>query len=260
MFRGETAIPMPRAMYWESAPERYDMMDCNGSVSPKIDKAEVPRGGELLGEYSRAEFRSVMLALLYLTSERPDITTMARLLCLRLKMPDQKDERQLKMLLPYIQYTKYAATICKPNGVERCVAKVYTDIGSAQGPKSRESASGASILSEGCRTHARSGGQAVVAPSSCRAELYAACAVLKGPLLINTLIELFLRAGTKNLDLLVGSSAAWQLCHQQEVGKQKHLEIRALCLQEGCSTRRARRGHRRNVDPSTQHQRACEAQ
>lgn len=45
------------------------------------------------------------------------------------------------------------------------------DSDGAQGPKSRMPSAGAVILSDGCRVHAHSRGQAVVALSSCGAEL-----------------------------------------------------------------------------------------
>lgn len=68
LFRGDMVVAIPETMYLESVLERYGMMKCKWSSSPKLDKAEVPGDGELLDESSRAKLGSAVLMLLYLST------------------------------------------------------------------------------------------------------------------------------------------------------------------------------------------------
>lgn len=94
------------------------MLRCKGSSPLEHDNANLPGDEEALNDVARAKSRSAALTLLYLSNERPGINSMVRLLCWRVKSPDQRDARLLKNLLRYSQDTKYAATQFKPSGVD----------------------------------------------------------------------------------------------------------------------------------------------
>ena len=79
------------------------MSDCKGSVSPKLDKANMEGDDEELDENQTARFRSSVLTLLYLSNERTDIQSTVRHLCTKLQSPTALDMRQLKRLLRYVK-------------------------------------------------------------------------------------------------------------------------------------------------------------
>lgn len=143
-----------------------------------------------------------------------------------LKSTDQKDERQLKKLLRYVQDRKHTATEFMPNGVGPGVLKVYTVSDWAQGPNNRTSTSSAINLSVGCRSHTHSRGPPLVA-LLCETKSYAACEGLKKAILVKAAMG-FVNTCSMNIELLVDNSATRQVCHKCGVGEQKHLEIRAI--------------------------------
>ena len=63
------------------------MSDCNGSVTPKLDKSCIDGDNEELSEEQATRFRSAVLTLLYLSNERTDLQRTVRLLCTKLKSP-----------------------------------------------------------------------------------------------------------------------------------------------------------------------------
>ena len=87
------------------------MIDCKGSVSPKLDKASMDGDNEEIDEEQRARFRSSVLTLLYLSNERPDIQSTVRFLCTKLKSPTALEMLQLKRLLRYSKGTEDMATV-----------------------------------------------------------------------------------------------------------------------------------------------------
>ena len=74
------------------------MGDCEGSVSPKLDKACIDGDSEELDEGQTSRFRSSVLTL-YLSNERTDTQSTVRLLCTKMKNPTTLEMRQLKRLL-----------------------------------------------------------------------------------------------------------------------------------------------------------------
>ena len=108
---------------------------------------------------------------------------------------------------------------------------VFTDNDWASDTHTRKSTSSAVIMFGNCRIHAHARGQKVVALSSCEAELYAACEGLKEALLIRSAM-IFLGMGEHRIELYTDSSSARQFCHKRGVGRMKHLDIRALWLQD----------------------------
>ena len=87
------------------------MSECKGSVSPKLGKACIDVDNEELSEEQTSRFRSSVLTLLYLSNERKDIQSTARLLCTKLKNPTAFEMRQLKRLLRCVKGTEDMATM-----------------------------------------------------------------------------------------------------------------------------------------------------
>ena len=107
--RNLTSIPNKK--FLQSAMDKLVMGDCKRSVSPKLDKATMERDGEELGEDQKALFRSSVLTLLYLSSERTDIQSTVRHLCTKLQSPTALEIRQLKRLLRCVKGTEDMATV-----------------------------------------------------------------------------------------------------------------------------------------------------
>ena len=147
------------------------MGECKGSVSPKLDKACIDCDSEELDEEQMSRFRSSVLALLYLSSERTDIQSTVRLLCTKLKNPTALEMRQLKQLLRYVKGTEDMSTVFEMRDSndrrEQLVKRleVYTDSDWGSDQTTRKSKRGAVSMAEGMRLHAHSRGQASVALS-----------------------------------------------------------------------------------------------
>ena len=84
---GKKLTSIPNKKHLQSALKKLEMSDCKGSVSPKLDKSCIEGDNEELSEEQASRFRSSVLTLLYLSSERTDIQSTVRLLCTKLKSP-----------------------------------------------------------------------------------------------------------------------------------------------------------------------------
>ena len=94
---------IPNKKHLQSALKKMEMGVCGSSVSPKLDKACIDGDSEELDEEQTSRFRSSVLTLLYLSSERPDIQSTVRLLCTKMKNSTELEMRQLKRLLRYVK-------------------------------------------------------------------------------------------------------------------------------------------------------------
>ena len=213
------------------------MSDCKGSVSPKLDKACIDGDNEELSEEQTSRFRSSVLTLLHLSNERTDTQSTVRLLCTKLKSPTALEMRQLKRLLRYVKGTEDMSTVFEMRGTndrrEQLIKRleVYTDSDWASDHVTRKSTSGAVIMAEGMRWHARSRGQPSVALSSCEAEVMAASEGIKEALLLQ---EVLMFAGLEHyeIEIKVYNSAAHAFFHKRGVGRMKHIDSRILWLQD----------------------------
>ena len=186
---GKKLTSIPNKKHLQSALKKWEMSDCKGSVSPKLDKSCIEGDSEELGEEQASRFRSAVLTLLYLSNERTDIQSTVRLLCTKLKSPTVLEMRQLKRLLRYVKSTEDMSTVFEMrDDKDRRGLEVYTDSYWASDQVTRKSTSGAVIMAEGMRLHAHSRGQASVALSSCEAEVMAASEGIKEALLLQEVL------------------------------------------------------------------------
>ena len=123
------------------------------------------------------------------------------------------------------------ATLFPSTAVEKKVIEVYSDADWAGDTRSRKSTSGAVILAGGCRLHAHSRGQDVVALSSCEAELYGASEAMKEAVLLREML-MFIRMGEYAIELKLDAKSTHQMLYRRGPGRMKHLDVRALWLQE----------------------------
>ena len=79
-----TLTSIPNKRYLQSVLDKLVMGDCNGSVSPKLDKASAEGDSEELDEDQTTRFRSSVVTLLNVSNERTDIQRTVRLLCTKL--------------------------------------------------------------------------------------------------------------------------------------------------------------------------------
>ena len=153
-----------------------------------------------------------MLTMLYLNNERTDVQSTVRLLCTKLQSPTALELRQLKRLLRYAKDTGDMATVFEVQGNDdkrRTSVKkleVFTDSDWAGDQGARKSTSGAVIVAEGMRLHARSRGQAAVALRSCEAEVVAASEGIKEALLLQEVL-MFAVLGHYVFEVKVDSNA-----------------------------------------------------
>ena len=229
-------MSIPNKRYLQSAMDKLGMSNCKGSVSPKLDKANMEGDDEELDEGLTTRFRSSVLTLLYLSNERTDIQSTVRHLCTKLQSPTALEMRQLKRLLRYVKGSEDMATVFEVRG-DKCEGEttvkkleVFTDSDWACDRLTRKSTSGAVIMAEGMRLNAHSRGQATVALSSCEAEVVAASEGIKEALLLQEVL-MFAGMGHYVIEVKVDSSAALAFFHRRGVGRVKHIDSRVLWLQ-----------------------------
>ena len=120
------------------------------------------------------------------------------------------------------------------NGKRETVVKkleVFTDSDWASEQTTRKSTSGAVIMAEGMRLHARSRGQATVALCGCEAEVVAASEGIKEALLLQEVL-MCTGLGHYVIEVKVDSNAAQAFFHRRGVGRMKHIDSRVLWLQD----------------------------
>ena len=137
-------MSIPNKRYLQSSMDKLGKSDFNGSVSPKLDKANMEGDDEELDEDQVTLFRSSVLTLLYLSNERTDIQSTVRHLCTKLQSPTALEMRQLKRLVRYVRSTEDMAREMAVKKLE-----VFKDSGWAFDQATRRSTSGAVIMAEG---------------------------------------------------------------------------------------------------------------
>ena len=140
---GKKLTSIPKKKHLQSASKKLEMSDCKRSVSPRLDKSCTERNNEELSEEEASKFRSSVLPLLYLSSERTDIQSTVRLLCTKLKSPTALEMRQLKRLLRCVK----AQRTCQQ--CLRCVTTMTEEDNGSNDWKSTQNLTGRAIKRHG---------------------------------------------------------------------------------------------------------------
>ncbi|CAK0790198.1 unnamed protein product, partial [Prorocentrum cordatum] len=195
---------------------------------------EDPTWSPELDEIERAKFRTGVGIALYISPDRADIQRDVQLLTRNLSQPTEFDRKRLVKLVRYLKGTKtYGVLMEKPTGSKPGEVKLqlFTDTDFATCKETRRAMTCGIAKLDGVHFAAFARRQGVQSTSSGEAEFYGATSVVMGGKLVKNMLEWL---GFKvTWELGIDSSAAKAMINREGVGKVKHLDVRALWIQQG---------------------------
>ncbi|CAK0815286.1 unnamed protein product, partial [Prorocentrum cordatum] len=170
---------------------------------------------------------------LYISPDRADIQRGVQLLTRNLSQPTEFDRKRLVKLVRYLKGTKtFGVLMEKPTGSKPGEVKLQlfadADFATCKGTR-RAMTCGITML-DGVHFAAFARRQGVQSTSSGEAEFYGATSVVMDGQLVKNMLEWL---GDKvTWELGIDSSAAKAMINREGVGKVKHLDVRALWIQQ----------------------------
>ena len=206
-----------------------------------------------LDQEQSASFRKCVGILLYVGQDRPDLQFAVRGLASKMSGPTHHSWKQLVHLVQYMSKTEGYHLVYRktPRGISNLhqsirngsfdfstvaekqehLLEVFSDSDRAGNKSSRKSTSSGTMFLDGQVIYTFSRNQKSVALSSGEAEYYAGASAASDSILLKEAIQ-FLTGRRCQVNLYLDSSAARGIITRQGVGRVKHLQIRALFLQE----------------------------
>ncbi|CAK0813201.1 unnamed protein product [Prorocentrum cordatum] len=194
---------------------------------------EDPTWSPDLDEIERAKFRTGVGIALYISPDRADIQRGVQLLTRNLSQPTEFDRKRLVKLVRYLKGTKtFGVLLEKPTGSKPGEVKLqlFTDTDFATCKETRRAMTCGITKLDGVHFAAFARRQGVQSTSSGEAEFYGATSVVMDGKLVKNMLEWL---GYKvTWELGIDSSAAKAMVNREGVGKVKHLDVRALWIQQ----------------------------
>ena len=213
--------------------ELTDLTETSKGKDTPITKPVTGEGDEPEIELSPTEatrFRAVVGILMYISTDRPDIQYVVNELSGIMSKPTQRSWEAAKHLVRYLIKTKGYALFFD-RSVENCDdVVVMTDSDWATDRQSRKSKSAVHIYVGNCLLYSFTRRQTVIAQSSGEAEYYATASGVSEGLLIRKILAFF--TIVLGLRAVTDSAANNSMAHRLGVGRIRHLETKALWLQQ----------------------------
>jgi len=229
--RGEFAVRMP-LQYWAELLEEAGLRESRALSTPAELGQQNLESEEVLEATEKAQYRRFVGKLLFATQVRPDIAYVAKECARHVQKPTRADMVRLRHLLRYLRGTQdmelhlnVRASMPSPPGELLCL----TDANWADGP-SRRSTSGGLLVYENVLLLTWSRTQAVVALSSCEAELLALTVALQEAMFVKSVLEELREEA--HISVRTDSSSARAVVHRRGAGRLKHIALRELWLQD----------------------------
>lgn len=189
-----------------------------------------------LGGQMPSQFRSMVMRLAYLSTDRPDLCHPVRALASAMKSPKMNDWLKLKKVVRYLLKFPYMKRTFQKQTLENAAVISYSDSDWAGDLKTRRSTSG-SVVKWGSHTLLVKGSsQKVVALSSSESEYYAMTRTATLAEFIRGIFD-FWGWKTKATKLRVDSSSAKALSERRGVGQSRHIQAKFLWLQDRVAER-----------------------
>ena len=231
--------------YTDRLLEMHSMVECKtmGWVS-EVTSCE---DGEVqLGKEEHALFRSSVGVLMWLCQERADVAVAVNRLSTNVQSPTVRDLKNLRKLLRYLKFSKdwLSHVWCDDlplrtlEGKQQWRIDGFSDSDWA-GEKSRLSRSGYAVYLGSCLITFGTRRQRVISLSSCEAEFYACTVCCQEVLAVSELVIEVLGV-SPSVTVYLDSNSARALAGKQGVGRTKHVETRALWVQQQVADGRLR--------------------
>jgi len=178
-----------------------------------------------------SQFRSMVMRMAYLSSDRPDLCHSVRTLAGAMKGPKMNDWLKLKKVVRYLLKYPYLKRIFYKQTLENAGVIAFSDSDWAGDLKTRRSTSG-SVIKFGDHTLLVKGSsQKVVALSSAESEYYAMARTATLAEFVRGIFD-FWGWRTRSTRLRVDSSSAKALSERRGVGQSRHIQAKFLWLQD----------------------------
>ena len=195
------------------------------SVAHKVSVDDTP----LLGPDLHHMYRSVVGKLAWAAGERTDLLYTTKELARKLNAPTVFDFQRLKRAVRYVSGTMHLVERVTPAEATPNFVEVHADADWATGPD-RRSTSGVLVWWRGVLLLAKSRTQTSIALSSCEAELIAMhVGAVEATFIVHLVEALGYQIRTR---IYSDSQAAIAFAFKRGVGRQKHLDIRRLWIQD----------------------------
>ena len=184
-----------------------------------------------LGGQMPSQFKSMVMRLAYLSTDRPDLCHAVRALAGAMKSPKMNGWLKLKKVVRYLLKFPYMKRIFHKQTLENAAVISYSDSDWAGDLKTRRSTSG-SVVKWGSHTLLVKGSsRKVVALSSSESEYYAMTRTATLAEFVRGIFE-FWGWKTRSTKLRVDSSSAKALSERRGVGQSRHIQAKYLWLQD----------------------------
>ena len=230
--RQEGVYVKPCSLYADRVLELLDLATAKPTETPAvsiIDNKEVEE--KPLDSEQASVYRTCVGKLLYLSLDRQDIAFATKELARGLKAPTKRQWTRLKRLARYVRGTVGAEIFISSQGDPGDI-QVYSDSDFAGCKKTRKSTTGIIAFAGGSPVMGASRSQAVVSTSSAEAELYALSSAGSEAVHLKDLFSFLLPNKSVTVTLKTDSQAAIGIIQRLGRGRVKHLDVRALWLQE----------------------------
>ena len=229
--KGTYVKPCP--LYAERVIELLDLTSSRAADTPMaIDTSKSQSTqNEPLPPDQAGLFRTCVGKLLYLSLDRQDIAYPTKELARGLKEPTRVHWTKLKRLARFIHGTSEAEVFISKDGSPENL-QVYSDSDFGGCKDTRKSTTGIIAFAGGSPVMGASRSQAVIATSSAEAELYALSSAGSEAVHLHDLFTFLLPDRQVTTTLMTDSQAAIGIAQRLGRGRVKHLDVRALWLQQ----------------------------
>ena len=185
----------------------------------------------MLEDSQASQFRSMVMRLAYLSSDRPDLCHAVRTLASAMKQPKPNDWLRLKKVARYLLKYPYMKRVFREQHAEDRQVLAWSDSDWAGDLKTRRSTSGSVVKIGGHTVLVKGTSQKIIALSSAESEYYGMCRTttlaefVRGVLAFWGLIPGIVK-------LKVDSSAAKAMSERKGVGQSRHIQAKYLWLQD----------------------------
>ena len=206
-----------------------EFTNCRPVQSPSVAHKVATDETTLLNAEMHHLYRSIVGKLAWAASERTDILYTTKELARKLNAPTTFDWQRLKRAVRYVAGTMHVVERIIPTEQTPHFVEVHADADWGTGPD-RKSTSGILVWWRGVLLLAKSRTQTSVALSSCEAELVAIhSAAVEATFVSHLAGALGYQVKTR---IFSDSQAAIAFAFKRGVGRQKHLDIRRLWIQD----------------------------
>jgi hypothetical protein len=188
----------------------------------------------VLDQAQQSTYRSMVMRLAYLSTDRPDLCHAVRTLAGAMKSPKLNDMLRLKKAVRYLLKYPYMKRVFAEQTLKELKVTAWSDSDSVGDLRTRRSTSGSVVKIGGHSVLVKGASQKIVALSSAESEYYGICRTATLAEFVKGILEFWYdKVGMTKVK--VDSSSAKAMTEREGVGQSRHIQAKYLWLQEKVS-------------------------